>query len=129
MPFCAAAAIVDGRVGLDTFDGDRGHDRRVSALMKRVAMAVDPTIDPSAPPLTQARITVRLADGRVLTASVNGARGYSDRPACDDELAEKFTSCAMRTLPEANARRALAALRAIENEASVRALIDALHNV
>ena len=85
------------------------------------------TLDRSAPPLTQARVTIRLTDGRVLTASANGARGYPDRPARDDELAEKFTSCALRALPDARAREALAALRAIEHAPRIRSLIDALH--
>jgi 2-methylcitrate dehydratase PrpD len=127
MPFCAAAAIVDRRLGLDTFDDDRLRDERVTAMMARVVMRVDPTLDRSAPPLTQARVTVRLTDGRVLTASASGARGYPDRAARDDELAEKFTACAMRALPEGRAVEALAALRAIDDEPSVRRLIDLLH--
>ena len=53
-------------------------------MMARVTMRVDPALDASAPPLTQARVTVRLRDGRVLTASANGARGYPERPASDD---------------------------------------------
>ena len=126
MPFCAAAAIVDGRVGLDSFDDDRLRDDRIVRLMPRVRMHLDATLDRSAAPLTQARVTVRLADGRVLTASANGARGYPDRPAHDDELAEKFTACALRALPEARAREGLAALRAIDHAQRVRSLIDSL---
>src|SRR5437016_10146736 len=126
MPFCAAAAIVDGRVGLDSFDDDRLRDDRIVRLMPRVRMHVDATLDRSAAPLTQALVTVRLADGRVLTALANGARGYPDRPAHDDELAEKFTACALRALPEARAREGLAALRAIDHAQRVRSLLDSL---
>ena len=35
--------------------------------MPRVAMRVDPSLDGGAPPLTQARVDIRLRDGRVLT--------------------------------------------------------------
>ena len=65
-------------------------------------------------------MTVRLRDGRVLTACANGARGYHERPASDDELAAKFLSCARETLSESAAGEALAALRGIETVADVR---------
>jgi 2-methylcitrate dehydratase PrpD len=126
MPFCAAAAVVRGHVGLDTFDEAHLRDRDILDLLPRVTMCVDSTLDASAPPLTQARVTVRLKDGRVLQASANGARGYHDRPASDDELAAKFLSCAVRALPERDAERALAAVQAIDAVSNVRSLTEGL---
>jgi 2-methylcitrate dehydratase PrpD len=123
MPFCAAAAVVHGRVGLETFDESVLADPSVLGMQSRVRMTVDPTLDVSAPSLTQARVVVRLRDGRVLTAYANGARGYHDRPASDDELATKFLSCATQTLPEKKAHEALAAMRSIETAADIRVLL------
>jgi 2-methylcitrate dehydratase PrpD len=123
MPFCAAAAIVHGRVGIDTFDDARMTDPEIAGLQSRVTMQVDATLDASAPALTQARVTVRLKDGRVLTASANGARGYPERPASDDELATKFLACARRALAEPAARNALDALRHIETVTDIRSLV------
>ena len=122
MPFCAAAAVVRGRVGTDTFAAAVLRDPAILAMQQRVTMRVDPSLDASAPSLTQARVTVRLRDGRVLTAAANGARGYPERPASDEELATKFTSCAMQVLSAAQAADALAQLRAIESLMDVRAL-------
>jgi 2-methylcitrate dehydratase PrpD len=122
MPFCAAAAIVDGRVGIDTFDAAKLADPRIAAMQSRVTMQVDPSLDSSAPALTQARVTVRLKDGRVLTASANGARGYPERPASSDELGAKFLACASRVLPEAKARLALKMISELESVADVRAV-------
>src|SRR5262249_60887709 len=85
MPFCAAAAVVHGRVGVEMFDAATIADPAVAAIQERVTMHVDPALDPSAPPLTQANVTVRLHDGRVLTASANGARGYPQGPASQRE--------------------------------------------
>ena len=62
-------------------------------------MRVDPTLDAAAPSLTQARVTSGCGTADVLTASANGARGYPERPASDDELATKFTACATREGP------------------------------
>src|SRR6185436_1111260 len=120
MPFCAAAALVHGQVGLETFEASPIADPAIVAMQSRITMRIDPALDASAPPLTQARVTVRLRDGRVLTASANGARGYHDRPASEDELAAKFMSCAVQAMSEAQATAALAALRSIESAADVR---------
>jgi 2-methylcitrate dehydratase PrpD len=122
MPFCAAAALVRGRVSIDTFDVATLSDPAILDMQRRVVMCVDPALDSAAPPLTQARVTVRLRDGRVLTASANGARGYPEQPASDEELATKFTSCATQTLSALHAARALDALRDIESIADVRLL-------
>jgi 2-methylcitrate dehydratase PrpD len=122
MAFCAAAALVHGHVGLETFHESQIADPAMVAMQARVTMRIDPRLDASAPPLTQARVTVRLRDGRVLTAGANGARGYHDRPASDDELAAKFMSCAVETLSEARAVDALATLREIESASDVRSV-------
>jgi 2-methylcitrate dehydratase PrpD len=124
MPFCAAAAASRGYVGIDTFDDQTLRDPAIDRVRRRVTMAVDATLNAAAPPLTQARVRVRLRDGRVLERLASGARGYPKRPASDDELGRKFLSCAMRALPESAAHQALAALRAIDAAPSARSAID-----
>jgi 2-methylcitrate dehydratase PrpD len=122
MPFCAAAAVVDGHVGLETFSENRLSDPRILDVQSRVTMTVDGTLDPSAPALTQARVSVRLNGGRTVTAAANGARGYPQNPASDEELATKFVSCATRCMPDTQARAALEALRTIGEATDVRTL-------
>jgi 2-methylcitrate dehydratase PrpD len=120
MPFCAAAAIVFGHPTIDTFDVARIHDARVQAVMPRVTLRANPAFDAAAP-LSQARVAVRLRDGRTLTAQADGARGYPGR-LTDEELAAKFLGCAERSLPRDAADRALAAVRAIESTPNVQTL-------
>ena len=126
MPFCAAAAIVRGQIGIDTFDAATLADPAVTALQQRVTMAIDPSLDASAPSLTQANVAVRLRDGRVLRTSANGARGYPERPASDEELATKFLSCASIVMPRDRADAALTALRAIDRCPDIRTLTSLL---
>jgi len=129
LPFCAAAAIADGQVGIGAFEPARLDAPEIRALMSRVHMRVDPSLDGIAAPLTQARITLRLRDGRVMTRAADGARGYPERPATDAELDRKFLLCAERTLPAAAARSALGQLRAIESAPDLRALLKTLAGV
>ena len=125
MPFCAAAALAHGRVAIDTFEGGLA-DPAIAALMPRIAMHVDPSFDGAAPPLTQARVSIALKDGRVLTREARGARGYPANPASDEELDAKFLACAARALSQPAASRALELLRGIERLPDVRALTRAL---
>jgi 2-methylcitrate dehydratase PrpD len=73
-------------------------------------------------PLTQARVRVRLRDGRQFEQPANGARGYPERPATEEQLRAKFLSCARRAVPQAKAEQALASLRRLEAIGDVRAV-------
>jgi 2-methylcitrate dehydratase PrpD len=120
MPFCAAAAVVFPRVGIDTFDVGPIRNADVQSLMPRVTLRANETFDQAAP-LSQARVTVRLRDGRVFSQDSDGARGYPGR-LTDEELATKFAGCATRTLSESATRSAWAALSALDTLADVREL-------
>jgi 2-methylcitrate dehydratase PrpD len=120
LPYCVAAAIVAGSVGIDSFEQKLLDDADVRALMPRVRMRVDPALDGVAAPLTEARVRITLRDGRTLASDAHGARGYFDRPASDAELASKFLSCAARALPRSAAEDALLALRGLAAAPDVR---------
>jgi 2-methylcitrate dehydratase PrpD len=124
--FCAAVAIADGRVGIDTFTEDRLRDESLRALMARVTMGVDEALGRNAPPLTEARVHVRLRGGRTLVREVRGARGTPERPASSAEVDAKFLACARRALPEEKATRALERLRRVEELTSIRELTHLL---
>lgn len=120
MPFCAAAAVVYGRLDINTFDGEHIRNPEVQALLPRVTLRANAAFDAFAP-LSQARVTVRLTDGRTFTQAADGARGYPGR-LTDDELATKFASCAAATLTAAGAAAAWPSLRHIASVKNVRDL-------
>lgn len=124
MPFCAAAALVHGRIGLDTFEPGAIQDPAVQALMPRVAMRANAAFDAAAP-LSRTCVTIRLRDGRVLTRSGDGARGYPGR-LTEEEMAEKFATCARRVLSDEAAARAREAVRSISGCSDVRHLMRLL---
>lgn len=124
MPFCAAAALVFGHPGIETFDTDQIAHPGVQRLLSLVSLRANPAFDAAAP-LSQARVTVRLRDGRVLTQSADGARGYPGR-LTNEELASKFVDCARRTLSAPAAHIAWAVVDRMEQMSDVRELTGAL---
>ena len=120
MPFCAAAAIVYDRIGIDTFELDHIRNPTVQALMKHVSLRANEEFDNGAP-LARARVSVYLRDGRVVSQAVDGARGYPGR-LTNEELATKFAGCATRTLSESAANAAWAALISLDAITDVREL-------
>ena len=121
MEFCAAAALVDGQITLDTFD-DGPVRPPVEKLMSSVAMVVDPALPASREQYAWARVTVRLADGRTLEAAPRGARGHPDQPLTDAALRAKFLACATRVLPRGEAEAVAEQIEAFEDIPDIRAL-------
>ena len=124
MPFCMAAAVVYGDLGIDTFDINRIREPAIQALLPRVSMRVDPEFDKKTA-MSQARVTIKLRDGKVFTKPGDGARGYPGR-LTDEELRIKFKACTRKMMPEEAGDRTWAALKQIESIADVRQLMELL---
>jgi 2-methylcitrate dehydratase PrpD len=124
--FCAAAAVVHGRVDIETFEPAGLADPVIRGLLPRVTMRVDATVGVDQPPLTEAVVVVRLRDGRSFERRVQGARGYPSRPPTTAERERKFRACAERAVSPAAAHAALDWLRDLESRPRVAVLTDLL---
>jgi 2-methylcitrate dehydratase PrpD len=98
MPYCAAAALGRGRVGIDDFEDGPVRDASVAALASRVRMVVDPNLSDQLEQHAWSRVTVRLLDGRTLGGTPRGASGHPGTPLSDAQLHEKFLGCAVGVL-------------------------------
>lgn len=132
LEFCAAVAMLDGRLGLDAFTDARVGDPATRAMMARVAKYVDPALERGAPAVAddpmgdRTTVTIALADGRELTETVRFARGSPENPMSRDEIAAKYRDCARRSLDAERAERALELLERLDAVPSVVPLMDAL---
>jgi 2-methylcitrate dehydratase PrpD len=93
-----SAAIVHGAAGEAQFSDACVRDPRVVALRKRVSLREDSAIG-----RTEARVTIRARDGRVLALHVEHALGTLARPMSDADLEAKFRGLAQEALPSAQA--------------------------
>ena len=125
MHFCAAAAVAQGRVDIQTFETGLA-DPVILGLLPRVTMRVDPSVGIDQPALTEAVVSVRLVDGRSCERRVRGARGYPSRPPTAQQLERKFRVCAERAVSPAAADEALGFLRGLEHRPRVATLMELL---
>ncbi|HET9217506.1 MAG TPA: MmgE/PrpD family protein [Terriglobia bacterium] len=124
MPFCAAAAIVFGPPSLETFEESRIRDPRIQSLLPAVTLRANPAFD-TATPLSKAKVTVKLKDGKTFVEHADGARGYPGR-LTREELATKFIKCARRVLTEEAAAKALRTVENVESLFDIAELTEAL---
>jgi len=106
--YCAAMGLVHGEAGEEEFGEQRLHDPAVARVMARVSPEADASLG-----LGAARMTVRLADGRVLEQRVAAARGTADNPLSRGELEAKFRRLAEVVLPAERVARLAAMLRGL----------------
>jgi 2-methylcitrate dehydratase PrpD len=125
MPFCAAVALARGGVELAHF-ADGPVDDDVRALMERVTMRVDPTMADTGEQHAWSRVTVTLADGRVLAPPARGARGHPDDPLDAAALREKFLGCAASVLTTDEAAAIADQIDHLEDIPDIRALTSRL---
>jgi 2-methylcitrate dehydratase PrpD len=97
--FAAAAALMDGRVGIATFQDDRAQDPDLRRLMERIRVVVDPEIPTDLERHMWTRMTVRLKGGRSASISPRPVPGHPGHPLTLEALREKFTECAALVLP------------------------------
>lgn len=132
LEFCAAVAMLDGRLGLDAFTDARVRDPETRAMMACVRKYVDPALDRGAPGVAtdpfgdRTTVTLVLRDGRELAETVRFARGSPENPMSREELHGKYRDCARRSLDGRRAERALDLLERLEALPTVAPLMDAL---
>jgi 2-methylcitrate dehydratase PrpD len=81
----AAAALIEGDGGENQFSDSAVQDQNIIALRKRITAVLDPSIASD-----EARISVKLRDGRVFDLHVPHAIGSVARPMSNADLEHKF---------------------------------------
>ncbi|MEM7532127.1 MAG: MmgE/PrpD family protein [Chloroflexota bacterium] len=98
--YCVAIALLEGVVGLEQFDtqrfgtdGSSGvQDANVNALLAKTTVVVDEALSAMYPAAWPVRLTITLADGRILYGSADYPRGNPENPVETVVLADKFRS-------------------------------------
>ncbi len=101
-------------------------DPAILAMSARIKLVEAADLNARFPAERFARVTLTLADGRVLKSEATPARGDAERPLSDAEILAKFHEIAEPTLGSAGAHALRDAIEALPRAASVAGLLDLL---
>ena len=117
MPYVAAYTALYGPPMLKAFTEDAIRDEAVKALARKVSVAIDPEFADILEE-SPSRVTVTLADGRIVRKMRYYASGTPQAPLTKEQVEEKFFSCAERAVDKASATKIFAFLNRLEQEQS-----------
>jgi 2-methylcitrate dehydratase PrpD len=115
LPYTAAVAVLDGRMGLAQFDHAHRTSPAVAELARRVEVVAADDLDARYPAERPARVTVRRTNGPDLHAEVAQPKGEPSTPLSDDELVAKFHLLADPVLGPATAARVVKSVWAFDD--------------
>ncbi|MCA3364066.1 MAG: MmgE/PrpD family protein [Roseomonas sp.] len=90
VPYCIAAAAVDGELTQGQFAPGRVNDALIRQVLARTEVVPDAELNKLYPAKFPARVTITLDDGTKLTETVLLPKGDPGAPLTDDELEAKF---------------------------------------
>ena len=118
--YCAAAALLDGRVGIDTFTDARRFSPDMEDMLGRIG------VEPEGPESGATLATAVLKDGRTVSAECAAFSGSASNPMSRDQRLEKVRDCFRRALSDPDTERVLEMLENLERLDDVGDLMGVL---
>jgi 2-methylcitrate dehydratase PrpD len=119
VPFAIATTIINRSTGIASFTWDKVRDAAIQELAGRVTVREEPRLTAMMPRFRPAEVTVRLADGTVLTESATTNRGDSEDPYDATELRRKYDELMGRVVDPATADAVHRDIMAVDTLADV----------
>ena len=116
--YCAAVALLDGRVVIDSFTDTRRFAPDMEETLRK--MRVEPV--ELAPGVVT--VTAHLKDGTTVSAECRGFKGSAANPMTREERMDKVWDCIGRELSQQDAERVIALLEDLENVPDIAALMQ-----
>ena len=121
--YCAAAALLDGQVGIDTFTDERRFAPDMEEMLGRIK------VEPEGPASGATLATALLKNGSTVSAECTAFRGSARNPMSREQRLVKVRDCFNRALSDDDTERALDLLENLENVDDVGELMGVLGQV
>ena len=127
MQYCIASAILDGRVDLNTFDQTSVDRPAIQRLTSLINLEYDDTQEPVVVNAGgHVDVTINMSAGSSVTTRIEQAGGTPEHPLSDEELNQKFISCASRALDSAQVDCALSQIYCLQDLADIGELMSTI---
>ena len=118
--YCAAAALLDGQVGIDTFTDARRFSPDMEDMLGRMR------VEPEGPESGATLATAVLKDGTTVSAECSAFTGSVSNPMSRDQRVEKVRDCFRRALSDADAEVVVEMLENLDGLDDVGRLMNVL---
>jgi 2-methylcitrate dehydratase PrpD len=122
LPYCVAAALVHGGLGIPEISREGRADAETIAVLEKVRVVVDETLPQGAP----VQVRAELRDGSVVTAIGKPPLGSIENPLSVQQVTDKFAALAGRVLPAGQLEQLLELVMALEQVPDARRLVALL---
>ncbi|MGY8990213.1 MAG: MmgE/PrpD family protein [Rhodospirillales bacterium] len=119
MPYCLAAAFIDGEITLRQFEDNRVGDQKIHDLARKVHTREDPEMTKVFPLHRRARLEVMLKDGQKHVLDIDDPRGSIQNPLPFEDVAAKFRDLAGAVIDDAALDGMSACIENLEDLADV----------
>ncbi len=119
LPYCIAAAVVDGNVLPSSFEEEKLRDPRIWATLPKIKVVADSEIDSLFPAVKRAIVRITTTGGAVYEEQVDHAKGSPQNPMSDDDIVAKFRANAAAVLTPEQQQRVIEATWALEDFADI----------
>jgi len=125
-PYCVAVALLDGKVGLHSFDVKRLTNPALQGLMQKVRVVQQPEFVGRYPQAMPTRITVRTEAGKDYVKQVDYPLGHPRNRMSDHEIQSKFRRLAIGKLDRIRVSKIVGCVWKLEQLKDISALIQLL---
>ena len=128
--YAVCLALIKGALRLDDFEGQAHFDPKVRQLMAKTIAREHPDMPDDSPDQFGAEVIITLISGRQLSRRVDSLIGRGgDNPLSSQELWEKFSDCAGRTLEATQVKSLFDALQSLEKVKDIRHITTLMNSV
>ena len=125
MQYNMAAAILDGKVDIDSFSDEKASSPKMKEALSKVKVTIRPEWV-SDIEIRRAPVTVKMKNGQEYTNVVEKQRGHQENPLSEEELQAKYRYCAERTLPKDKVEASINLVQSLEKLSDIIPLMDAV---
>ena len=92
LPFCIAAAVIDGEVTVNSFTEKNLHNRKLFELMNKIKGEASIEFDKMFPEKQPSKVTIKTSNGKEYSKYLEYPKGDSHEPMTGEDLDKKFIS-------------------------------------